>query len=64
MAQSSSPTNRKLCNHCGGDRIIADANAVWDVNQQCWVLDDVFDDYFCSDCEGESTPIDAEVAHG
>ena len=64
MTQTSSTQVRQVCNHCGSDRVIADANAVWDVTQQSWVLAEVFDDYFCSDCEGETSPQEVEVVNG
>ena len=48
----------KICNHCGGDNILRDAFAEWDFQTQAWVLQNVFDEYFCEDCGGSTTIVD------
>lgn len=47
---------KPVCGHCNSDRILVDAWAAWDVESQDWVLDAVFEQTFCSDCDGETTP--------
>lgn len=44
---------KPVCNRCGSDAVLRDAYAEWDVEKQDWVLQNVFDDAFCEDCEGE-----------
>jgi hypothetical protein len=39
------------CYDCGGNDIIADATAQWNVETQEWELCDVNDASFCSDCD-------------
>lgn len=48
---------RKVCHHCGGTNVVVDAWATWDEDAQEWVLDNVFDYEYCTDCEGETTII-------
>lgn len=50
---------RKVCGECGSERVVIDAWAVWDVDKQDWVLDDILDNEYCRDCECE-TRIEAE----
>jgi hypothetical protein len=45
---------RKVCGTCGSERVTIDAWASWDVDKQDWVLDDIFDNEYCHDCEGET----------
>ena len=45
---------RKVCGTCGSERVTIDAWAAWDVDKQDWVLDDIFDNEYCRDCEGET----------
>lgn len=51
----------KRCKHCGSTNIRIDAWAEWDVTSQNWLLVDVYDNSWCIDCEGETTPLDVEV---
>lgn len=46
------------CSSCGSDDILRDAWASWDFLSQTWVLDNVFDQAYCEDCEGDCS-IDA-----
>jgi len=52
---------RKVCGTCGSDEVTKDAWAVWDENEQDWVLDNVFDYEYCMNCEGDSNIIDVEI---
>ena len=45
------PKEKKVCTMCGGDNILADAWARWDIEEQEYVLDNTFDDRFCEDCD-------------
>lgn len=40
-----------VCSSCGGENVLADAWARWNVDKQEWELDNTFDDKFCEDCE-------------
>ena len=40
-----------ICRDCGGNNVCRDAWAVWDIDEQDWVLGAVFDDGHCDDCE-------------
>ena len=43
-----------VCDECGSDSVVASACAVWNVEKQDWVLDDVEDhDDYCMDCEDQ-----------
>lgn len=41
----------KVCERCGSDNIRLDAWTVWDIEKQEWVLDNVFGDAYCINCE-------------
>lgn len=43
-----------VCGRCGGDNVMRDAWAIWDADEQDWVLGAVFDYGHCDDCGGES----------
>ena len=47
----SSPRIDIICRDCGGNNVCRDAWAVWDIDEQDWVLGAVFDDGHCEDCE-------------
>jgi hypothetical protein len=51
-----------VCDECESDRVVAAASAVWNVEKQDWVLDDVEDhsDY-CMDCEDQRSLITRKV---
>jgi len=42
------------CTWCGSQDVRRDAYAAWDVDEQEWVLAEVFDAVYCANCEGES----------
>ena len=45
---------RKVCSHCGSENVLADAHALWNVEEQKWELANVFDKgHFCNQCDGE-----------
>lgn len=54
---------RKVCSHCGSDNVVCDAWASWDESSQEWVLYNVFDYKYCTQCEADTTikDIPAEV---
>ncbi|SCM79925.1 hypothetical protein KL86PLE_90711 [uncultured Pleomorphomonas sp.] len=39
-----------VCSKCGGDTILRDAYAYWDVEAQEWALSSVYDAFLCSSC--------------
>lgn len=45
------------CSVCGCDQLLRDAYANWDHKKQDWVIHSVFDDFYCPDCEGETSII-------
>lgn len=51
----------KVCERCGSEDVWADANAEWDVENQCWTLLDTFPNEWCNDCECETTIEDKEL---
>lgn len=52
------------CPHCGGENILADACARWNVKTQGWELSNVFDDKTCDDCETEISALERPVQEG
>jgi len=48
----------RICNTCSSEDVVKDAWAVWNKDKQEWVLDCIFDNEFCKNCEGETTVID------
>ena len=53
-----------LCGTCGGDNVMRDAYAEWDVGAQDWILKNVFDQGYCDDCGGEASLTEEEIADG
>lgn len=49
------------CKECGSTDVRRDAWAIWDTENQEWGLGEVFDQGFCSKCEGEAKLIEREV---
>jgi len=41
------------CTSCKGNQVLLDAFASWDVENQCWILFQTFDDSFCNNCKQE-----------
>lgn len=41
---------RPKCTACGSSDVLKDAFAVWDEENQEWVLSSTYDNNFCSDC--------------
>jgi hypothetical protein len=45
---------RMICGSCGGDNVLCDAFANWNVETQAWELHSTYDKgSHCEDCEGE-----------
>ena len=42
-----------VCTKCG-EPVLRDAWVYWDTESQEWVLSEVFDQAFCSNCDGET----------
>ena len=40
----------KKCGTCGSEDISVEAFAVWDFENQEWVLEDIYDTYYCHRC--------------
>ncbi|WP_299911464.1 hypothetical protein [uncultured Paracoccus sp.] len=52
------------CPHCGGQNILADACASWNVETQEWKLSNVFDDTTCDDCGIDVSAVERPVQEG
>lgn len=39
-----------VCSKCGGENVLRDAYASWDVEAQEWLLSSVYDAFRCDDC--------------
>jgi hypothetical protein len=44
-----------ICARCGGDHVVRDAWASWDVERRTWKLAAVFDYAHCNTCDRETT---------
>ena len=53
-AQPPRQRHRMICERCGGEDVMVDAWATWDVDEQRDVLVDTFDHSFCRSCDGET----------
>jgi len=42
---------RIVCGTCGSTEVVRDAWAAWDEDTQQWVLENVFDEAYCHECE-------------
>lgn len=43
------------CDHCGSTNVLADAYAAWNPKTQRWELDSTFTDYYCNECDDETS---------
>jgi len=50
-----------VCKYCNSDTVLRDAWASWDEDLQDWVLETVFDQGHCGDCDGETTIIEVAL---
>jgi hypothetical protein len=59
------PLRRMVCSKCGSERITRDADALWDMKLQDWVLGDVYDACGgCKDCGDNNASVkEEEVDH-
>lgn len=46
------PKIKIVCAQCGGENVLRDAYASWDVEAQEWVLSSIYDAFTCDDCGG------------
>ena len=44
-------TIKIVCEECGSDQIVVDANAEWDISLQEWVTTGVLDEAHCFKCD-------------
>ena len=54
---SAGETTRRtkpVCAGCGSDEVCLDAYAQWDCAAQEWVLASIYDEAFCTACDGET----------
>jgi hypothetical protein len=58
---SASPV-KPVCRDCGGDSLVRDASARWDLDAQDWTMSGVYDSTYCDDCESESDDLCRWVA--
>ncbi len=53
---------RMVCATCGSDNVLADAFAEWDVDNQCWTVQNVFDKgHACESCGDECSIEEVEI---
>lgn len=52
------------CTTCGGVSVMRDAWAVWDEDQQTWVLGNVFDAAYCETCEADASLVQIPFVAG
>lgn len=43
-----------VCERCGSDNVVRDANAVWSVEDQRWELGGCMDAAYCEACDRET----------
>jgi hypothetical protein len=51
-----------VCSFCGSSAVLMDAWAIWDTEQQGWVLHDTLTETFCCDCDGDTSLTEVELA--
>jgi hypothetical protein len=51
------------CKYCGSDEVKRDALASWNTENQCWELNHVFDQAYCTQCDGETSIVKKEMIH-
>lgn len=62
--RETSPAITIHCPYCGGQIILADACARWNVETQEWDLTTVYDDKTCEDCDTEVSAVERPVQEG
>ena len=56
---------KMVCSTCGGEDVLCDAYASWNVESQEWELSNTFDKgSFCNDCGGETRIDKIEISEG
>ncbi len=53
-----------LCERCGDTAVTCDAWAEWSVEEQAWVLSEMFDFAFCHQCHRETQLLQRPVGSG
>ena len=49
-----------ICRDCGHDSVRREAWLFWSHKEQEWLVDDIFDTYYCVNCESASIPLEAK----
>jgi hypothetical protein len=61
MPTTSTAIKKKIvvfvCNTCGSEKVLIDAWAAWNKDNQRWELSDTFDAAFCAECDGECSVV-------
>lgn len=52
---------KKVCRYCGSEDLNFDAFVQWDVEKQDYIIENIYDDVYCCNCEGSTTEIDKEI---
>ncbi|WP_300043097.1 hypothetical protein [uncultured Paracoccus sp.] len=52
------------CRYCGGQNLLADACARWNVETQQWEMSHVYDGVTCEDCETETRADERPIEGG
>ncbi len=51
-----------VCAECGGENVMCDAYAQWNVDAQEWEIANMFDHAICADCgDGETSIVEREL---
>jgi hypothetical protein len=45
---------KMVCKYCGGENISRDACVMWNVTDQRWEVTNLYDSFYCADCENEA----------
>lgn len=49
------PDLRPVCEYCGSSQITRNADVAWDVENQTWGVNSLHCEYYCEECDGETT---------
>lgn len=61
-SQPDKPRVTYTCTKCGGKNVLRDAFAYWDEEKQGWMLQSVFDQTVCNDCDEEVSLIEKRLS--
>lgn len=53
--------SKRKCKYCGSENVKVDAWAIWDKDQDCYIIDTVFDDEYCPECENQGNNLSVNI---